>query len=66
MFSLVLNICGGLAGSLVTFVLPGTFFVAKMPRSAPFFYPCLVMMLGGLTLAVLVPYSVITNTDTGK
>ena len=61
----MLNVCGGLAGSLVTFVLPGAFYVAKMPRSAPLFYPCLVMMLGGLTLAILVPYSVISNTNTG-
>ena len=63
MFSLVLNVSGGLAGSLVQFVLPGAFYVAKMPTSAPYYFPCLVMMLGGMVLVVVIPYFVLTNIN---
>lgn len=62
-FSLVLNISGGLAGSLVSFVLPGALYVAKMPCSAPYYLPCLVMLLGGAVLVVLIPYSVLTDIN---
>ena len=60
-FSLVLNVTGGVAGSLVSFVLPGAFYVYKMPCSAPYYLPCVVMLLGGAVLVVLVPYSVAAN-----
>jgi len=56
-FSIVLNLSGGVAGSLTSFVLPALFFLINMPYSAGFYFPCMLMLLFGAVLFVLVPYS---------
>lgn len=60
-FSLVLNLAGGIAGSLTSFALPAAFYLANMPPSGSLYSVCWVMLLVGLALVVIVPYSVLVQ-----
>ena len=60
-FSLVLNLAGGIAGSLTSFALPAAFYLANMPPSASLHSFCWLMLVVGIVLVVLVPYSVLVQ-----
>mmetsp|Transcript_27199 Transcript_27199/g.38699 ORF Transcript_27199/g.38699 Transcript_27199/m.38699 type:complete len:451 (-) Transcript_27199:40-1392(-) len=57
-FSIVLNLSGGIAGSMTSFVLPAAFYVINMPYSAKYYTPCVMMFFLGTALIVLIPYSI--------
>jgi hypothetical protein len=54
-FGLILDFSGGLAGSITSFVMPGAFYLKLMPRSAPLYWPCAVMLVLGVAIAIVVP-----------
>ena len=60
-FSLVLNLAGGIAGSLTSFALPAAFYLSNMPPSGSLYGLCWLMLLVGLALVVIVPYSVLVQ-----
>jgi hypothetical protein len=54
-FGLILDFSGGLAGSITSFVMPAAFYCKLMPREAPLYWPCAVMFVVGVVIAIVVP-----------
>ena len=62
-FSIILGFTGGVAGTMLSFILPAMFYLAKMPPAAPLHWVMRVMLVGGLVVLVVIlgPYEVVTN-----
>jgi uncharacterized membrane protein len=53
-FALILNITGGIGGSLSTFILPAAIFLKVMPRGSQMYNVAYAVFLFGIVIAVLV------------
>jgi hypothetical protein len=54
-FAVFVNISGSIISSLISFVFPGIIYLILMPRSAIFYYPCIIMIACGLLTVFLIP-----------
>lgn len=54
-FGLILDFSGGLAGSITSFIMPAAFYLRFQPRTAYLYWPCVVMLILGIVIAIMVP-----------
>jgi amino acid permease len=54
-FGLILDFSGGLAGSITSFIMPAAFYLRLQPTTAYLYWPCAVMLVVGIAIAVMVP-----------
>ena len=54
-FGVILDFTGGIASSLICFVLPAAIFIKLTPKTHPLFFPCVAMSIFGLFVVVTVP-----------
>jgi hypothetical protein len=62
-FGLVLNFTGGVTFSMISFVLPAAFYLKLMPKDAPLYKLCWVMLFAGLSVMVIVPVTSLLITE---
>jgi uncharacterized membrane protein len=60
-FSLVLDFTGAITGSIISFILPGAFYLKLYQRSDEFFYSCAVMFVFGIAIMITVPILSVLN-----
>lgn len=54
-FSLVLDFTGAITGSMISFILPGAFYLKLYQRNDEFFKSCAVMFVLGIIIMIAVP-----------
>eukprot|EP01034_Spumella_vulgaris_P024501 gene24501-30854_t len=57
-FSLILNITGGIGGSLANFIIPGAVYIKLMPKNSDLYKPAIAIVC----LGIYVMISVVTMT----
>lgn len=61
-FGVILDITGGIGGSLISFILPGLFYIKLKEKNAPLYKHCVSMIILGVFVLFFVPtMSIIKN-----
>jgi amino acid permease len=63
-FGIILDITGGIGGSLISFIMPGLFYIKLKEKDAPLYKHCISMIILGIFVMLFVPImSVITHLE---
>jgi hypothetical protein len=54
-FNLIIAFSGGLAGGIISFIMPAAFYLKLSTRTAPLYSLCAVMLCIGVVVSVMVP-----------